>query len=73
MAEPGDLRRHKPKRPRTYTRDTCPNKGHHSWMPSDIQDRVQWIIKMLPTHKQSKCPVCGLWVIWEPRGTDEAE
>lgn len=66
-----DLRGAKPPRPRLYTRDTCPNRGEHTPMPDDILARANWIVKMLPTHKQGKCPVCELWVMWGPRGTDE--
>lgn len=66
---PADL-----KRPRLYTRDTCPDRAkYHMQFPDTILGRVDTIVKILPTHAQSQCPTCHLWVVWTPRAIDEGD
>ncbi len=39
----------------------------HTPHPSGYIEHSEWARKMLKTHKQSRCPVCGLWSIWMPK------
>lgn len=67
--EPGDL-----KRPKLYTRDTCPDRDkYHFDLPVGVVQRVEAIVLLLPTHVQSQCPTCHLWVVWTLRAADEGD
>ena len=45
----------------------CPNKESHLLGPSGYLERSEWAEEMRKTHKQERCPECGLWVIWRPK------
>lgn len=36
-------------------------------MPDGYLDRAEWALEMLKTHRQKRCPACGLWAIWVPK------
>ena len=36
-------------------------------MPCSYIERSEWFEKMGKTHKQTKCPNCGLFAIWVPK------
>ena len=47
--------------------EDCPNKASHLLGPSEYLERVEWAEEMRKTHRQERCPGCGLWVIWKPK------
>lgn len=46
---------------------TCPNRADHAEEPSGYLQWHEWAKRMSKTHKQSRCPGCGLWKIWTPK------
>ncbi len=46
---------------------TCPNRESHTEGPRDYCGWHAWAERMGKTHKQSRCPLCNLWVIWTPK------
>lgn len=48
--------------------DNCPNLAAHvKDEPSGYLDWHEWAAKKRRTHKQTRCPGCGLYVIWKRR------
>jgi len=50
-------------------------KCQHTPCPTGYGARAEWAEKMMKTHRQRRCPFCGLWAIWEkksPRATRQA-
>ena len=45
----------------------CPNEDKHTVLPKGYVQRHRWARSMQSTHKQTKCPACGLWAIWVPK------
>lgn len=45
----------------------CPHFEDHTPAPSDYIQWHEWAEKMAKTHKQRRCPGCGLYAIWERR------
>lgn len=45
----------------------CPNAGEHTVQPEGYVHWHLWAKEMARTHKQLKCPGCGLFEIWEPK------
>jgi hypothetical protein len=45
----------------------------HTYGPNSYTAWHDWAEKMAETHVQTKCPECGLWMIWTPRGSGRAE
>lgn len=43
----------------------CP--ANHTPHPEGYIQHAAWAERMLKTHKQSRCPTCGLWAIWTPK------
>lgn len=39
----------------------------HEYGPGDYASWFDWAEKKAETHRQRKCKVCKLWVIWETR------
>lgn len=35
--------------------------------PTGYTARAEWAAEKLKTHRQERCPVCGLWAIWVPK------
>lgn len=40
----------------------------HTPCPSGYIERADWMTEMAKTHKQTRCPNCGLWAVWIPKG-----
>ncbi len=49
------------------TKAICPNIEDHTYCPDGYIAWHSWAEEMGKTHKQRKCPGCGLYAIWEPR------
>lgn len=47
--------------------EDCPDIEKHTACPSGYLAWHEWAEKMSKTHKQKRCPTCGLWTIWEPK------
>ena len=45
----------------------CPNIEDHTACPDGYLEWHAWAEKMSRTHRQRKCPSCGLYEIWEPK------
>lgn len=55
-------------------RKRCRNGAAH-WQgpePSGYRNWHEWAERMATTHVQQRCPGCGLWVIWTPKGETPA-
>lgn len=44
-----------------------PCAPQHTPCPSGYLAGHAWAEKMSKTHKQTRCPACGLWAIWVPK------
>lgn len=52
----------------TQTRATsCPNRKAHTKAPADRIAFFEWAERKRRTHKPTRCPACGLYVIWEKK------
>lgn len=52
----------------TTRAELCPNiEDHTAFQPEGYLAWHEWAEQMSKTHKQRKCPGCGLYQIWEPR------
>jgi hypothetical protein len=45
----------------------CPNTECTVSEPSDYIHWHEWARKKSKTHKQTKCPTCGLYTVWIPK------
>lgn len=45
----------------------CPQSALHTPHPTSYLAHAAWADEMLKTHRQKRCPGCGLWAIWEPK------
>lgn len=45
---------------------TCPTPEKHTPSPPGYSDWHEWAAEKSKTHKQTRCPGCGLWAIWVP-------
>ena len=45
----------------------CPNAANHTPCPDGYMQRIAWVDRMEKTHKATRCPGCGKWVVWAPR------
>lgn len=43
----------------------CPKRHLHAPAPDGYIARQEWFSKMALTHRQLRCPGCGLWKVWE--------
>jgi hypothetical protein len=43
----------------------CP--ANHTPRPEGFLAWHHWAEEKAKTHKQVKCPTCGLWAIWVPK------
>jgi hypothetical protein len=48
----------------------CPERANHTPHPSGYLAHAEWAERMLTTHEQRQCAVCGLWAVWVPRRTE---
>ena len=54
-------------------RATCPNQNAHvKDAPSGYLQWHAWAERKAKTHTQSKCPGCGLYLIWTRREPADA-
>lgn len=53
--------------------EECPRIELHTSCPSGYVQWHEWAERMEKTHKQKRCPSCGFWAIWVPRGDTEEE
>lgn len=44
--------------------ESCPNIENHTVHPIGYVAHAEWAEEMMKTHKQIKCPDCGLYAIW---------
>jgi hypothetical protein len=45
--------------------------GHEGWdalAPREYEAWATWANDMARTHRQVRCPSCGLWKLWVPKG-----
>lgn len=47
----------------------CPHSEDHMPQPQGYIEWHAWAETMTKTHRQRQCPGCGLYAIWEPKGT----
>ncbi len=48
----------------------CPDAARHTPCPVGPYDQLRWYSwaeAMSKTHRQVRCPMCGLFVIWVPK------
>lgn len=45
----------------------CPHFEDHTPCPEGYTQWHAWAETMSTTHKQRKCPGCGLYVVWTPK------
>jgi hypothetical protein len=48
--------------------ERCPNLANHTPMPDGYLARQERAEELMRTHRQTRCPGCGLWAIWVPKG-----
>lgn len=51
----------------TWKADDCPAVETHTACPSGYVAWHEWAERMSKTHRQKRCPVCGLLAIWEKK------
>ena len=49
-----------------------PECEQHTPAPDGYFQWEEWAEAMEETHVQRQCTGCGLWVIWEPKGSADA-
>lgn len=48
--------------------ETCPNRAAHvTGEPRGYVEWFEWARQMARTHRQARCPGCGLYVIWDAK------
>lgn len=47
--------------------DACALKAQHTPRPDGYLNFCDWAEAMAKTHRQTKCPGCGLFIVWVPR------
>jgi len=47
---------------------SCKQADAHTPSPAPYFAWHEWAERMAKTHKQQRCPGCGLWKIWTPKG-----
>jgi len=52
--------------------DSCPNVAKHTKSPDGYLEFSAWADEKSKTHRQERCPGCGLWVIWVPKKARKA-
>lgn len=46
---------------------------HDDQQPAGYIARSDWGMRMSRTHKQSKCPACGLYRVWTPKNLADSD
>lgn len=49
------------------TNPECPNAAAHDLHPRGYVAHHMWMRERIKTHRVSRCPDCGLFVIYTPR------
>lgn len=49
----------------------CPNQAEHTPSPESYLGWHAWAEMMANTHEQVRCPGCGLYSIWKPKGVPQ--
>lgn len=44
----------------------------HTPHPESFRRWAEWASQMHQTHTRRQCHACGLWAVWEPKGTADA-
>jgi hypothetical protein len=58
--------------PKRSKRETnCPNREQHTDGRPSYPEWFDWADRMDSTHRQERCPGCGLYVIWVPLTPEE--
>jgi rRNA maturation protein Nop10 len=52
---------------RCFGRYTVSDQCKHTPHPDGYLQHAAWAEEKLKTHRQERCPVCGLWAIWVPK------
>lgn len=39
----------------------------HTKHPQGYLAHAEWADRKMKTHRQERCPVCGLWAVWKPK------
>ncbi len=47
--------------------DLSITKCEHTPRPEAYLQWHSWAARMSKTHKQKRCPNCGLWAVWVPK------
>lgn len=47
--------------------DPCAAGGEHTPQPVGYLEWYEWVREMAETHRQKRCPNCGLWSVWVRR------
>jgi len=62
--------------PRTTRTNRRPNGGYllveqpeckHTPHPRGLREHLDWQEEKAKTHRQERCPICGLWAVWVPK------
>ena len=53
-------------------REPCPQTNRHTPAPAGYVAWHSWAETMAKTHRQTRCPICRLFVIWTPKETTDA-
>lgn len=48
-------------------RGACPNEREHTSCPASYLAWHEWAEEKAKTHRQVRCPSCGLFKVWVPR------
>lgn len=59
-----------PDTPLTVPPPRTPECEPHTPHPAGYVAHSDWADMMMTTHEPRQCRGCGLWAIWEPKGTD---
>lgn len=47
--------------------EVCADHANHTPSPDGYIEWHHWAKEMSKTHRQVKCPTCGLYAIWVPK------
>jgi hypothetical protein len=57
-----------PQQPRYERVEDCPKTTErHTPCPRSYLAWHEWAQKQARSHRQRKCPTCGLWAVWVPK------
>lgn len=56
-----------PEEPVADTTSSCARRELHTPAPTGYLQWCEWARSMQSTHRQVRCPGCGLYMVWVPR------